>query len=163
MSPGRERRLAGAFERLRRHPAAELEAVVAGVFHRDPDALQHEPGDRDRQQADDEDPVPDPVGAAAVFLRLAGSVGPAVVQLCRTQHRSPHHHHQQPGDEHRPEEIEDGLEAEVEVADVERLAEDRLDDVMGEGDHDGAHGEDDPAVEDAAVSPSGEGVAARDR
>ena len=153
-SPRARRGEADADVDLRRHPAAELGAAVAGMVHRDAHALEQEAGQRDHEQDPDEGPVAAAV-AAAVELRLARrAIGPRVVELARAGDRAPRHHHEQPDDQRGPEHVEHLLVGEVEGPVEVVPAEHRVGEVGVEAEDHRAREQRQEAVEDRRVRPA---------
>ena len=100
------------------------------------------------KQDPDEGPVAEPVDPA-IELRLARrAVGARVVELARARDRAPDHHHEQAGDQRRPEHVQHLLVGEVERAVEVVPAEHRVGEVGVEAEDHRAREQRDEAVED---------------
>ena len=138
------------------HGCPHLEArVVRG----DPKRLEQEPGEREEEEAAEEDPVAEPVAARLVSERLRRLDGPPVAR--RNGLRIPRltAKYGEADDEGGAEDVEEERVDLVEPPVPEVEAQDRLGEVVLEGEDGRAREEHHEAVEDEEVADAGEWVA----
>ena len=138
------------------HGCPHLEArVVRGDAKR----LEQEPGEREEEEAAEEDPIAEPVAARLVSERLGRLDGPPVAEAKRPQDPALDREVGKPDDEGGAEDVEEERVDLVEPPVPEVEAQDRLGEVVLKGEDGRAREEHHEAVEDEEVADACEWVA----
>ena len=149
-------------ERLPGEPAERRPHLEARVVRGDPERLEEEAGKREEEEAAEEEPVAQPV-ALCLVREGRGRLDRAPVREAeRPEHASLDGEDGEPDDQREAEDVQEERVAEVEPALPEVEAEDRLGEVVLEGEDRRPDEEHDEPVEDEQVCEPGERVAAAD-
>jgi hypothetical protein len=133
--------------------------LEARIVRGDPKRLEQEPGERKEEEAGEEDPVTEPVTPRLVTQRLGGLDGPPVAQPERPQDPALDREVGKPDHEDGAEDVEEERVDLVEPPVPEVEAQDRLGEVVLEGENRRSREEHHEAVEDEEMADAGQWVA----
>ena len=149
-------------ERLPDEPAERRPHLEARVVRSDPEGLEQEAGEREEEEAPEEDPVAEPVALRLVGEGRSGLDGAPVGEAKRPEHAALDGEDAQADDQREAEDVQEERVSEVEPALPEEPAEDGLGKVVLEGQDPRPDEEDDEAVEDEQVPEPRQRVATAD-